>query len=379
VTGPEAWASEAAGVVVIVVTSGSVARTLLLPGSRVGFLLKRIDQGTDRIFRVLGHMVSTHERRSRFRSVHAPVILAAQLWSWLVLYFLSFALLLWPQTGQLGRALRESGSSLLTLGFAATGRGTAVTIDLLAAATGLIIVALQIAYLPTLYNAFNRREADVSLLAVRAGQPAWGPELLARSHLMGAVSELPSLYATWERWAAEVAESHSSYPVLLRFRAANPLSSWLTGFLAVLDSAALYASITTEGFPLQARLFLRMGFGCLQQLADTVGIPYDPDPRPDAGIRLTEAEFQQGIDRLRAYDFPIDRPLEEVWIHFQGWRVNYESIVYTMAYELDAPPALWSGPRRHPTPQVAPRRLLDRTPDDPEGARPARPSRKAET
>ena len=84
-TGPEALASEAAGVAVIVLTSGSVARTLLLPGSRVGFLLKKIDQGTDRIFRLVGRMISTHERRSRYRSVHAPLILAAQLWSWLAL------------------------------------------------------------------------------------------------------------------------------------------------------------------------------------------------------------------------------------------------------------------------------------------------------
>src|SRR5207237_8781094 len=137
------------------------------------------------------------------------------------------------------------------------------------------------------YNAFNRREADVSRLAVRAGQPAWGPELLARAHLMGAVPELPSLYATWERWAAEVAESHSSYPVLLRFRAANPLTSWLTGFLAVLDSAALYASITTDGYPLHAGLFLRLGFGRLQQLADTTGAPYDAVPLRDPGPRLT--------------------------------------------------------------------------------------------
>jgi hypothetical protein len=358
--------------VVIVLTSGSVARTLLLPGSRVGFLLGKIDQGTDRLFRLIGRLTTSHERRHRYRSVHAPLILAAQLWSWLVLYLVGYALLLWPETGQLAAALKESGSSLLTLGFAATGRGTAVVLDLLAAATGLIVVALQIAYLPTLYSAFNRREADVSLLAVRAGQPAWGPELLARSYLMGAVSELPALYSIWERWAAELAESHSSYPVLLRFRAANPLSSWLTSFLAVLDSAALLASLSTDRPPLEARLFLRMGFGCLQQLAATLGIPFDSDPRPDAGIALTEAEFRQGIDRLQAYNVPLDRPVEEVWIHFQGWRVNYESIVYHLAFEIDAPPALWSGPRRHPTPQVAPQRLLDRTPDDPEGAKPGR-------
>ncbi len=373
-TGLAAWACELAGGVVILMTSGSVARTLLLPGSRVGFLLRKIDQGTDRIFRLVGRLTPTHERRSRYRSVHAPLILAAQLWSWLVLYLLGYALLLWPQTRHLGPALKESGSSLFTLGFAATGRGTAVILDLLAAATGLIVVALQIAYLPTLYAAFNRREADVSLLLVRAGQPAWGPELLARSHLMGALDELPALYAVWERWAAELAESHSSYPVLLRFRAANPMSSWLTAFLAVLDAAALHASLSTDRPPPQARLFLRMGFGCLQQLATTLGIPYDPDPRPDAGIRLTEEEFHVGIARLQAYNFPIDRPIKDVWIHFQGWRVNYESIVYYLAFEIDAPPALWSGPRRHSTQQIAPKKLLDRTPEDPEGAVPGRPT-----
>lgn len=372
-TGLGAAASFAAGIVVIVLTSGSVARTLLLPGSRLGFLLKEIDQSTDKLFRAAGRFLGSHESRHRLRSVHAPLILAIQLWSWLALYLLGYALLLWPETHTLSRALKESGSSLVTLGFAVTGRGTTIVLDLLAAATGLIVVALQIAYLPTLYNAFNRRESDVALLAVRAGKPNWGPELLARVHLMDALPELGAFYATWERWAADVAESHSSYPVLLRFRTADPLSSWLTGFLAVMDSASLYASIAPEASPLQARLFLRMGFGCLQQLAGVVGISFNPDPRPDDGIALTREEFDVGIARLQAYGFPIDRPVDEVWVHFQGWRVNYESIVYNLAYAIDAPPALWSGPRRHPVPQIAPRRILDRTPEDPEGAKTAEP------
>jgi hypothetical protein len=367
VRGAGTWASGAAGVLVVLLTSGSVARALLLPGSHVGFLLYKIDQTTDRLFRLATRRMESHASRSRIRSVHAPVILAAQLWSWLALYLVGYALMLWPITHRLGSALRESGSSLLTLGFAASRSGPASTIDLLAAATGLIVVALQIAYLPTLYNAFNRREADVALLSVRAGEPAWGPELLARAHLMGSLEKLESFYETWERWAADVAESHSSYPVLLRFRAANPQSSWLTGFLAVLDSAALCASIAPEKTPIQARLFLRMGFGCLQQLARTVGIPYDPDPRPDAGIRLSEEEFRQGVARMQAYGFPVKRSLDEAWVHFQGWRVNYEAIAYRLAFAIDAPPALWSGPRRVPTVPVEPRRLFDRTPENPEG------------
>lgn len=370
VTGPEAWASDAAGVGFILLASASVARTLLLPGSKVGFLLGSIDQSTDKVFRILGRMLDEPAIRHRFRSLHAPLILAAQLWIWLALYLLGFALLLWPFTHHLGSALSESGSSLLTLGIASSREASAQAIDILAAASGLIVVALQIAYLPTLYGAFNRREADVSLLAMRAGRPAWGPELIARFHLMGALPELPGFYVTWERWAADVAESHSSYPVLLRFRGADPLSSWLTGFLAVLDSAALYAAILGDAVPVQARLFLRMGFGCLQQLADTMGIPYDPDPRPDAPIQLSDEEFQVGLDRLRVYGFPMTRPDDEIWIHFRGWRVNYESIVYRLTYEIDAPPALWSGPRRTPTQLTAPRILLDRTPEDPEGTQP---------
>lgn len=367
--GVAAWGSEAAGIAVVAMTSVSVARTLLLPGSRVGFLLRGIDQLTDRMFRLAGRFGATPERRHRMRSIHAPLILALQLWSWLALYLAGFALMLWPVVGSPGAALRESGSSLFTLGFAATHSGPGTVLDLLAAATGLIVVAVQIAYLPTLYAAFNRREADVALLAMRSGEPAWGPELLARVSLMRALGDMPSFYALWERWAAEVAESHSSYPVLLRFRAANPLSSWLTGLLAVLDSAALYESISPDEFPIQGNLCLRMGFACLQQLAGTIGIPFNPDPRPDDGIQLSFDDFLLGLERLREYGFPVARPAGEVWIHFQGWRVNYEPIAYALAYAIDAPPALWSGPRRTPTPQLAPKRLYDRTPDDPEGAR----------
>ena len=86
-----------------------------------------------------------------------------------------------------------------------------------------MIVTLQIASLPTLYAAFNRRETEVALLNARAGVPSWGPELLARTHYalgsgMSTIDTLPELYARWERWAADVAESHATYLPLVRFR-----------------------------------------------------------------------------------------------------------------------------------------------------------------
>src|SRR3954451_2552936 len=94
-------------------------------------------------------------------------------------------------------------------------------------------LALQIGYLPALYSAYNRRENSVALLNARAGVPTWGPELLARTHYglgtgTSTVGTLPDLYAEWERWAADVTESHRTYLPLIYFRSHRALSSWVT-------------------------------------------------------------------------------------------------------------------------------------------------------
>jgi hypothetical protein len=359
-----------AGALLVLASSVSVLGTLVMPGGRAGRLIKWVDQFTNKWFVLLCRPFGNYEQRNRVLVFQAPVMLAILLGCWLIGYLVGFALLLWPFTHDLSAAFREAGSSLLTLGFASTHGGGPTAIDLLAGATGLIVVALQIAYLPTLYAAFNRRETEVTLIAVRAGLPAWGPELLARSRFTITTEELPDFYRQWERWAAEVAESHSSYPILLRFRSPQPLASWLIALLAVMDSAALYSAVSPGEVPLHARLCLAMGFRCLQQLATALGIPFDPDPRPDAGTALTREEFDEGIARLQSVGFPMERGPDEAWPHFQGWRVNYESIAYRLAYAIDVVPAAWSGPRRSGERPVAPKRVVNRTPENPEGAEP---------
>jgi hypothetical protein len=358
------------GVLILLATSASVMQALVMPGGRVGRLFRAVDGVIDRCFVLLGRPFHDYDQRYRVLVFQAPITQAILLGCWLLAYLIGFGLLLWPETRNLLAAIREAGSSLLTLGFASTGTEGPTAIDFLAGATGLIVVALQIAYLPTLYAAFNRRETDVTLLAVRGGKPAWGPELLARSRFTITTSELPDFYRQWERQAADIAESHSSYPILIRFRSPHPDASWLIALLAVMDSAALYSALAPSEVPLQARLCLAMGFRCLQQLATTVGLSFDPDPRPDAGIALTREEFDEGMARLQAVDFPMERSPDEAWVHFQGWRVNYESIAYRLAWAIDAVPAAWSGRRRSGEPPVAPRRVVNRTPENPEGAPP---------
>jgi hypothetical protein len=221
-----------------------------------------------------------------------------------------------------------------------------------AAATGLVIVALQIAYLPVLYAAFNRRETEVALLNARAGVPSWGPELLARTHYalgsgVSAIGTLPDLYAQWERWAADVTESHTTYLPLVRFRSPRPLSSWVTALLAVLDSAALILTLSPDSAPVvPARLCLRSGFLCFRQIARAMGIDVPDEPDPNGQITLTYQEFLDAVARMREVDFPVERQPAEAWPEFVGWRLNYEQAAYAVAFAVDAVPAMWSGPRR---------------------------------
>jgi hypothetical protein len=109
----------------------------------------------------------------------------------------------------------------------------------------------------------------------------------------------------------------------------------------------------------------------LRRIAETVGVEVDPDPRPDGPVQLTFAEFSEAYARLVAVGYPLERTLTDAWPHFCGWRVNYETATYRLAWILDAVPAPWSGPRRSGVREVPVQRPLNRTPDDPEGIRDA--------
>jgi hypothetical protein len=355
------------GSLIIVAVWVNVAVTLLIPRGRVGFI-KIVDRFVDQLYTAALRPVRTWERRDALLASQPAATLGLLLVIWLTAFVAGFGLLLWLPGGSLPDAVREAGSSLFTLGFADRSAAAPSVIDFLAAASGLVIVALQIAYLPTMYAAYNRRETEVTLLRPRAGSPAWGPELLARAQMVpGGLDQLTVLYQGWERWAADVAESHASYPVLLRFRSPETHSSWVISQLAVLDAAALHMAACPASAPFEARLCLQMGFTGLRQLARTLRIPVAEDPRPDDPVRLTWEEFLQGWERITSVGFPVERTAEETWLHFRGWRVNYEAATYLLASTLDVVPARWSGPRRHDYGAIGPRALTNRTPEHPEG------------
>ncbi len=351
------------GGMLVLASVSSVTGTLIVSRSVSSRLTRWVDRIVDGAYRLAVGRAADYRRRDRLLATQAAAILLAQLATWLIVAYAGFALLLWPfATRGLVSAFTDAGSSLFTLGFAVPAGAVPAVIVFLAAAVGLVILTLQIAYLPTLYGAFNRRETDVALLNARGGVPSWGPELLARTHYalgsgMSTLDTMPELYAQWERWAADVAESHTTYLQLVRFRSPQALSSWVTALLAVLDSAALFLALSPAAAPvIPARLCLRAGFQCFNRIAQAMGIDIPDEPDPEAGITLSYAEFGEAVARMREVDFPIERDPAEAWPDFVGWRVNYERPAYAIAAAVYAVPALWSGPRRQQESPIAPMR-----------------------
>ena len=353
------------GLVVVVLTVVDVVFTMVLPRrpSGIEHVSLLVNQSVRMTFERLSHLAKTYERQDAILAPTGPVALVLQLLLWAAFLVFGFALILVGSGLSFSDGLLQALTALFTVGAVHSGGTADSGVDISVGAIWVVIVALQIAYLPALYSSFNRREGLVSLLESRAGVPAWGPELLARHQLVGISDTLPDLYSAWEGWAADVAETHTTYPVLLLFRSPEPWYSWLLGLLAVLDAAAMHLALAPSQASSQARLCLRMGFTLLNRIATTLGWQVDPDPNPDGPIDLTFAEFERAVSMLVSVGFVTERSAEEAWADFRGWRVNYESVAYRLADRLTVPPAPWSGQRRHMrSGPVEPRRPPQRRP-----------------
>jgi hypothetical protein len=138
----------------------------------------------------------------------------------------------------------------------------------------------------------------------------------------------------------------------------------------VLDSAAMYLALSPNAAPtVKARLCLRSGFQCFGDIARALGYAVPLEPDASQGISLTYDDFLKGIKHMHKVDFPLERDPADAWPDFVGWRVNYEQAAYAVARDINAVPALWSGPRKHKVEQMAPFRPA---PGRPTGYHPAK-------
>ncbi|MFL6427717.1 MAG: potassium channel family protein [Acidobacteriaceae bacterium] len=175
-----------------------------------------------------------------------------------------------------------SGTTLFTLGL-----GDIIPLNhwardlvIIEAGTGLGFVAVVIGYLPVLYQAFSRREGSIALLDGRAGSPPTASELLRRHATDGDNDVLIALLAEWERWSAEMLESHISYPLLCYFRSQHDNQSWLSAITAILDTCAVLLSIVECSACRQARLTFAMARHTVVDLLLVFGMKPVAMPKP---------------------------------------------------------------------------------------------------
>ncbi|HEY4379593.1 MAG TPA: potassium channel family protein [Acidobacteriaceae bacterium] len=219
--------------------------------------------------------------REQYYSMYGPGSLLLLLIVWALLLVAGFALLFFglrtpfadnlADTSALARLrtdLYVSGTSLFTLGLGdVVPRSLAArALIVIESGTGLGFVALVIGYVPVLYGSFSRREVSVALLDARAGSPPTSTELLRRHAFDGGQEALVVLLVEWERWAAEILESHISYPILCYYRSQHDNQSWLSALTAVLDSCALLISVVPGVASRQAQLTFAMARHALVDL-----------------------------------------------------------------------------------------------------------------
>ena len=187
-----------------------------------------------------------------------------------------------------------SGTTLFTLGLGdVVPRSFAVRqLIILESGVGLGFIALVIGYLPVLYQAFSRREVSVALLDARAGSPPTSTELLRRHGFDGGQEALVVLLAEWERWSAEILESHISYPILCYYRSQHDNQSWLSALVAVLDTCALLIAIVEGTAARQAQLTFAIARHALIDLGHVFHLEKKAAAgRPPEADRLPQPEF----------------------------------------------------------------------------------------
>jgi hypothetical protein len=342
------WIALPVGIVLVALTLLDVFRTLVMPRAARGQVrLSRILFRTMwRPWRWIGVRAKTVQARERVLASAAPFFFFVLLVGWVSLALLGYALILWspafvdgigPGGDSFGNALYVSGTSLFTLGSVGGITGWTRAVVVVEGATGLGLFAVVIAYLPVLYQAFNRREVGVLLLDARAGSPPSGPELLHRMGSAGASSSLHGLFAEWERWVADVLESHMSYPLLTLFRSPHDNTSWVTSLGSVLDAATLLLTAVEDESDERAILMYGTGVHAVEDL-----FYY---------FRLTEREtviqrdeFEDVLGDMKDDGFAV-RPLDDAFDRFTQKRAKYAPRLDALAVLLAAPPTLWIGDR----------------------------------
>ncbi|HXQ35837.1 MAG TPA: potassium channel family protein [Anaerolineales bacterium] len=251
--------------------------------------------------------LTSGKQREKYLGLFGPLSLIFLLGFWAAGVIFGYAIISWalseklktPEAVNFWTYAYVSGTNFFTLGYGditpiePLGRALAVV----EAGTGFAMLAIVIGYLPVLYQAFSRREVNISLLDQRAGSPSSPTELLRRHKASGSAEDLDEFLSGWERWAAELMESHLSYPVLCYFRSQHDNQSWLAALTTILDTCALVIVGLGESPAWQARLTFAMARHAIVDISQVFRTA--PTTRHAAKGRLSHADFERMLSLIQ--------------------------------------------------------------------------------
>ncbi|MGH9692076.1 MAG: potassium channel family protein [Candidatus Acidiferrales bacterium] len=248
-------------------------------------------------WRAIARGLQKAKKRESFLSYYGPLSLLFLFVFWAIALIVGFGLLYYSSSTADSthptflKCLYLSGTTFFTLGIGDVLPHTTVERILAVVESGLGFgfLALVLSYLPVIYQAFSRREVNIVLLDARAGSPPTATELLLRHSGPSGLEELQQLFHEWERWSAEILESHVSYPVVSYFRSQHNNESWLGALAAILDACALLIACFEDAGSRQARLTFAI---CRHTVVDLAQVFYAA-PRSPAADRLSSAELRR--------------------------------------------------------------------------------------
>jgi hypothetical protein len=324
----------------------SAVRTFVVPRGDNDGLSRLIFRAIRKVFDLAAPPSRPYEFRDRVMAYYGPVALILLPAFWLILLAISFGLMFWAIGVPSGEVFIVSGSSLLTLGFDRPSVPGGEFLAFGEAAIGLALVALLVSYLPTIYGSFSRRELLVNLLEVRADSPPSPIVMITRMDRLSGLDALHDLWVAWERWFAELEETHTSLPVLVFYRSQQSNHSWVNASGAMLDAASIVRSSVAIPGDVQADLMIRAGYLALRRIAIYFRIPFDEHPLPTTATSIERARFDDALAVLDAAGVPLVEDRDQAWRDFNGWRVNYDTVLRALERLTMSPTPWWERPMR---------------------------------
>jgi len=345
------WLEFIVGLAIILVVFYDLFQSVVLPRpainklATVRFLIRRLWAG----WKFIGERISSIPRREKWLATFAPISVLLVFAIWALLLILGYGLMIDGVRGEMrpapdsfGTSLYFSATTLVPLSYGdIVPVGVASRLTTIAeSVTGVVLAALAITLLFSLYEAFQSREERVVSLDAIAGAPPSGTQILETAAEHGMHDELIKTFDEWRQWAAAVLESHLAYPSLLFFRSSHDNEAWVNSFGAVMDAAILVVSTVEDKSEGPARLMYTVGNHLVEDLSWYFRYQRIDDPI------VERSEFDEATARLKKAGYRC-RGAEEAWREFARLRSAYASPLNQLARQLAIIPAEWIGDRSY--------------------------------